>query len=302
MSIDGSLTPRQLLIAGSLGEISAPDASPAPLAATVEEAVGHLFTQAEAALPGIDLPLRTFADFLRRLLPGGLRHPADLLGLCATDLYLVCACCRGSDVAVRTLEVTYRPTIYAVLSRMGVPQAQAQDIWQLILQRLLQGVLSGGGAYTGRGSLRRWLHVSAVREGIRSGRRSARQIPLQDSALIERVEAQDAPDLSIMKRRYRDAFRAAFLEALGALPVRQRNLLRHYYLDRLGVTELGRLHGVNPATAWRWLERCRQDLFINTREALRRQLPVSDPDFDSIARLMPSQLNLSLRTLLGEGA
>lgn len=277
-------------------------APPSPLTADLEQELLRLAARAHAAFPEVALQRDVFLRFLTEAVRAQLRTSVAQGGLCVEDLFLVCAYSQGSPAATRALEGRYLPPVRGRLARMGLQPAHIQDIWHLLLQRLLGGARSGAGAYTGRGTLKRWLQVAAVREAIRLGRRAARHISIEDSELIDQLQTPDAPDLRIMKQRYRDSFRAAFLEALQLLSPRQRNLLRHYYLDRLGVTEIGRLHGVNPATAWRWLERCRQEVFLRTREALRQRVTLSDPDFDSLARIMQSQVNLSLRSLLQEGS
>jgi hypothetical protein len=105
-----------------------------------------------------------------------------------------------------------------------------------------------------------------------------------------------------MKRQYGPAFKAAFAAAFSALAPRQRTLLRQQVLDGLTIDELGALYRVHRATAARWLERAREALLSGTRTALERELKVSATECESIMRLAQSQLHVSIRRLLGEGA
>ena len=102
-----------------------------------------------------------------------------------------------------------------------------------------------------------------------------------------------------MRREVRADFEASVKLALERLSVRQRNLLRHYFIDRLGIDELGRLYGVHRATAARWLSQAREAVRDETRAILVDQARLRTAEAESVMRLVDSQLEVSLGGLLG---
>src|SRR5690606_22833013 len=130
--------------------------------------------------------------------------------------------------------------------------------------------------YRGKGRLTSWLRVAAIRIALdlQASRPSA---PLADDDLVERD-----PELDYLRERYRDAFREAFTAALDELEGRERTVLRMHLLDGLGIDRIGQLYEVHRATAARWLERARSELFEATRRRLRESLGVSASEFASI--------------------
>ena len=91
---------------------------------------------------------------------------------------------------------------------------------------------------------------------------------------------------------------AAFIEAVKLafqrIPLKDRNLLRHHYLDGVETSELGRMLGVHRATAVRWLAAARESFVAAFRDELALRLNVQRLDVDSITRLFKSQLDISL--------
>lgn len=75
-----------------------------------------------------------------------------------------------------------------------------------------------------------------------------------------------------LKQLYRGEFRVAFDAALETLTPRERNLLRHQFVDHLNLDQIGALYQVHRATAWRWLTRAHKWVFDHTREAMMQQL------------------------------
>jgi len=67
-------------------------------------------------------------------------------------------------------------------------------------------------------------------------------------------------------------------------------------LDRLGV-----MFGVDGSTVSRWLAKARAAILAATQAELSRNLDVSPADFDSLARLVVSQLDVSIAALFDVG-
>ncbi|HEY0476618.1 MAG TPA: sigma-70 family RNA polymerase sigma factor, partial [Kofleriaceae bacterium] len=174
------------------------------------------------------------------------------------------------------------------------------EVKQDIRRRVLVG--DGGppeiGDFSGRGDLRSWIRIMAVRQALRRQRRARREVSLEDDRLLQHVVGAGSPESDHLKGSYRQEFQRAFAAALRALPDRERTLLRQHYIDALTIDELGGLYRVHRSTAARLLVRARQVLRDATRARMMAQLEVRPEDLDSIMRMIRSQMEITLRGLL----
>ena len=97
----------------------------------------------------------------------------------------------------------------------------------------------------------------------------------------------------------RAAFRAAFEEAIRALPPRDRLVLRQHGVDDLSIDQIGALHGVHRATAARWVEQARADLARATERALQARLGATAAEVRSLLQQIMSRMDASVHRLLG---
>lgn len=266
------------------------------------ERLEALWAEASAATPGLTTGPEAFATHLAgRLLLGEF----PWAGVRAGDLYLACACARGETRAIATLEARYFGDVIAALAKMSVPRERIDEVQQILRDQLFVGPAGGSpriGEYAGRGELRAWLRVSAVRAALKLNRRSKHEAPANDDRLLERQAPGSDPELAFLKERYRPAFKQAFQGALDGLPDRDRLLLRQSVVDGLSIDELGALHGVHRATAARWVAKAREDLIERTRAGLMQLLRVDQGECESILRLVHSQLDGTIRRRLrGDG-
>jgi RNA polymerase sigma-70 factor, ECF subfamily len=86
--------------------------------------------------------------------------------------------------------------------------------------------------------------------------------------------------------------------ATAALSAEERNLLRFAIVDKLDADAIANVYGIHRTTAGRRLALARDALAARTREALKRQLRVSDKELESIVRLVHSQLDVTFERLL----
>ena len=141
---------------------------------------------------------------------------------------------------------------------------------------------------------------------VRLARRGPRTKALRDRVASGRPRASDAggckttPSSRTCGSCIRREFRDAFQEAAASLEPRERTLLRYSVVDGLTVDDLGRLFQVHRASAARWVADARDKLTSRTRSSLARRLGVRVRDQESILRLVQSQLDLSLRSILEE--
>jgi RNA polymerase sigma-70 factor (ECF subfamily) len=76
-------------------------------------------------------------------------------------------------------------------------------------------------------------------------------------------------------------------------------LLKYHYVDGFSIDKICAIYTVHRATAARWLGAAREALAVETHRLLGTRLGVSPSELRSIARLVESQLDLSIRRLLG---
>jgi len=225
------------------------------------------------------------------------------MALRAADLALAAACARGEPAALAQLEEAYFGQVDAALAQSRNTTISRDELRQAMRNRLFvaePGAEPRIASYEGRGELRSWVRMAAARyliDVVRSD--SARpDRPSGDDRLADLATPGDDPELAFLKRQYRGEFRTSFTEALGTLEPRQRNMLRHRYLDNLDIAELAKIYGLHRVSMSRALARIREDLLSAIRRAFMRRLDVGRDELDSIMALIGSQLELSLGGLL----
>ena len=156
--------------------------------------------------------------------------------------------------------------------------------------------------YSGRGSLRAWVKVAAVRLRIDAERRRSDKAAVLDDKSERLLKLADGinPELGFLKEHYRGHFKRAFQSSLGELTPKQRNLLRLTVVDGVSATEIAKLYKVHRATAKRWLASARAQLLDATRARLMSNLKVDKGEFESIIRLIQSNLEVSMRRFLDD--
>jgi len=219
------------------------------------------------------------------------------------DLTWARALAAGETSALERYERELAPLVANHLRRRGIAADTIADVMQTLRARLFVGDGEGPAIarYEGRGPLRGWVLVAALREAVRTRQRDAREPAVEDDALValaDRSAAAIQPALD--KERYRDAFRAAFRSALAELAPRDRNLLRMHVIDGLTIDQIGALQGVHRATAARWIERAREAISRSVRRDLMRQLGADPFETEELLQWVQSRIELSLSVLAGE--
>lgn len=217
----------------------------------------------------------------------------------AADLYLACACTLQRETSARYFETRYIGHIRAILSRFDAPGTLLEDTAQSVTSDLLVAPAHREpklAQYRGKGELLAFVRVVVTRAAI-SRLRSLKNTVPADVALAE-VAAEDDTELAYLKRKYRKEFREAFAIATSKLEPRQRTLLRYQVVDRLTVDQVGAVYSVHRATAARWIGAARAALLEHTRSVLLEELRISGDEFESIMRLIRSDLDVSVARLL----
>jgi RNA polymerase sigma-70 factor (ECF subfamily) len=292
------------------------DAAPAELRTSLDgipdlqRRLWELLAEGRAAWPGLTVEPRAVAVFVGRQLEPDVDADDALDGLRPGDLYLACACATGDTAAINAFDKAYMREVDIALARMRMPPPRASDVKQLVRQRLFvtdEPLVVGGvtfhgkiAEYAGRGDLRRWVRSVAVRTCLNELRRGKHEILTEDDQLMARLPVGgDDPELAYMKRTYASEFKAAFAEALTQLGPREQTLLRYHHVDGLNIDEIGAIYRVHRVTAFRWLEKAKEQLVQRTLELLRARLKLTAKELDSVLRMIRSQVHLSLVRQLG---
>ncbi len=275
-----------------------------PSGETLGPALAQVVEQAREAWPQIPYPPETFVTDLAQRMPTDVTLATHLETLPAADIFLAYACAKAVPEAVQAFEQHVIPVVGRALGKVGAQPDAIAEVEQRLRERLLVGV--GGrppaaGTYAGFGSLAAWVRVSALREYYGLAREGQRWQQLEEGQLSDHLDGAapgDGSELGFLKEQYRPHFRAALAEAMTCLETRDRNILRQHYLDGLQVDQLGLLYRVHRVTASRWLAAARKSVLSQTRRLLVARLDISPDEFESIVRLIRSQLDLSIRTHL----
>jgi RNA polymerase sigma-70 factor (ECF subfamily) len=221
----------------------------------------------------------------------------------AADLQLARALATGDAAALREFEARLVPEMKAALGRLRLPVGAADEVVQAMRVEMLVGGGDERGPriaeYEGRGELAAWLRVSATRAALKLLRKTQREETLDEVLLEHWPDTAPEPERA-MKSGYARELKAALAEAMAALEVRQRNLLRQHVLDDLTIDELALLYRVHRATCARWLADARADLARGTKRRLMGRLGAAAKaeEVDSLLRWLDSDIELSISRIL----
>jgi RNA polymerase sigma-70 factor, ECF subfamily len=255
---------------------------------------------ARAAWPTVDLSSEQFTAHVARYVPAGEPLETALRHMRTDDLYLACACALGNNKAILVFEQHCLNGIQNAISRYCDSADQVAEVKQRVRERALVGDAGPPqiDRFSGRGDLRGWVRVIAVREAIDMLRRSRRETPVDDDTLLHAFVTPGDPELEHVKARYLEEFKHAFSHALRGLSARDQMLLRQHVIDGLTIDQLAAFYRVHRATAARNLQRARRAVLQATRERLASRLEVKPRELDSILRLIRSRLEVTLRWLV----
>ncbi len=264
--------------------------------------LASMLETAEAAVGPFKISSDDYIAHLAGVVPSGCTTEA-FAKLRAADLYLACACAAGEDHALVAFDTEFGRDIDLAIARSGNVDLSKDEFRQLLRNKLFvprPGKRPKIADYAGRGDLRSWVRVTALRmivDIVRS-RAGDREIPV-DSDMLSSIPAQtDDPELEYIQRVYKTEFKDALQDGFAALTPRERNLLRHQVLHGLNIDQVGALYHVHRTTAFRWIEKARKSLLRETRKALMSRLRVGSGEFLSIMRVVGGDLDVSVRRLL----
>jgi RNA polymerase sigma-70 factor (ECF subfamily) len=264
----------------------------------LEEQLTGILRDCEKAWSGLDVEPARFAA---RLGECARRFEGGLARLHTADLYLAFACLMGSDRALAGFEKRYMRDLSERLSRKAASAASGEEVCQALRVLLFTGDKPRIADYRGRGPLRGWLRLVAIRTASNLTRRLEEQADARVDPEPLVMLGPD-PEMDFLRARNREDFQQALQETVAALSTDQRNALRMHYLEGLTVEQIGALFRVNKSTISRWISNARQTVLDRTREALRSRLGATSSEIDSLLGGIQSQLDLSLSRILRAGS
>jgi RNA polymerase sigma-70 factor (ECF subfamily) len=216
----------------------------------------------------------------------------------APHVALTYACAQRSQEAIRLLDPILRGAVAAAVAKLERPSGFDDDVAQKLRERLLLSEPPRIGTFGGRAPLRAWLRMAALRTALNLRRRRLDDARARTVLTTSCAVASADTDLSYLRARYRAQFGAALKGSVARLSTRDRRLLRAYVVDRATLESLASVHHVGVATVWRWLKAIRERLADDTKSFLCGALKITDSDYEAIAALVRSDLDLSLGALL----
>jgi len=279
---------------------ASPPAAPAALDA-VEKTLADLWIRGRAGHPEFGVDGASFAAHL-----GHCGAAVEGLGsreIHAEDLYLCCAALIGDEVAVRALRDRHQ----AVLPAYVGPIDRARPFLDEVEQRLWDSALIRAAdrppklaSYSGKGPLVAWIGVAAQRIALMMRRSEAAEKRALGNVAAETRSALADPELAFIKENLREPFESALKQAIASLDDRQRMIYSLHIVDGLTVERIGTMYGVSHTTISRWLASARADIVAEARRLLERDAHIAADEFDSLARLLASQLDLSSSLVLAK--
>ncbi|HWB80343.1 MAG TPA: sigma-70 family RNA polymerase sigma factor [Nannocystaceae bacterium] len=260
-----------------------------------------LASEASAAWPELRLPEDRFVAYLRERIDPALPLAEQPLRAHLGDLWLACGCAHGDSNAIAAFGARYGGELVRLFARPDRRGTDASDLVQGLLEHLFVRTPDRApriSEYLGRGSLRTWLRVVALRLRINAERgRAGKEAALPTPAQAMLPDSWDF-ELEYVKERYRESFREAFGHAIAGLDARDRGLLRLHVVHGLSATAIAGVFGVHRATAKRWLASVREQLLERTRAQMAELARLDQRELDSVMGLIGSRLEASVRRFL----
>jgi RNA polymerase sigma-70 factor (ECF subfamily) len=259
-----------------------------------DEELEIAFAAGRATWPTVALSLQRFSARMRELGVTG----SDLVAR-AADLFLTTGCAAADREAQRAFDETYLARLDHLVGRPGIERHLLDEIRQKVRLKLLAGDEPRIGSYGGRGALLSWVRVTAARvtvDVLAAAGEGARDVRDVGDLL---VSSDPSPELEMVKRRYRADFQAALDASLGALPARDRTLLRLHFIEGLNFEEIGAIYRVHRATVFRWMIALRQRVFSDICQRFALRLGASTSELRSLVGLLSDDLQASAKRMLG---
>jgi len=264
--------------------------------------VRALYQRGRAAHPDVRMDPASFARHLAAC-GAPLAEPEAGTALHAEDLYLCAAALLGDAAAAATLRRLHRPVVARYLKNLDGSPSFVDEVEQRLWSACLLATPEGPpklASYAGRGPLAGWVGVSAQRIALGMMRHEQAEQRAAEGHRREADRFGDDPELSFLKQHLRGQFREAVTRALGVLNDHERLIYRMYVVDGVPMERIGKMYGVTPSTISRRMSAARATVVGEAQRLLREEMGVAPDEYESMARLLVSQLDLSVSRVLGK--
>jgi RNA polymerase sigma-70 factor (ECF subfamily) len=266
----------------------------------LEARIDAVLAAARAAWPAVTVADEVFVPYVARRLEA---RPTTLEQTRIDDLYLACACSRADAAGLREFERSAVTVVESALERLGVSPDLRGEIQQEIREEMFVAVTPGEPLgieqYRGRGPLRAWVRVVAVRKALRAFSRRKRSPERGDPELLDVISASlEGPVTLLTKHAHRAEVERWIREGIEALDDRGRTVLRLQLVEGKKVEDIAKLHDVHPVTAARWLAQARAKLLDHVRKVARNDGKLDRSEADALVHDLRSQVELSLERIM----
>lgn len=179
-----------------------------------------------------------------------------------TDAALVTRCIAGDNRAWAALVQRYQRLVYAIVTRMGLDEHAAADVFQTVFSRLVDHLPR----IDDPSRLQAWIVTSAKREGLLQRRRAQRTVSMThaDDATGDGAEWDLADESPIAEQALADLQQLNLLRnALELLDERSRTVLQLLFRDEddaLPYEEIARRLGMSVGSIGPTRARCLEKL------------------------------------------
>jgi RNA polymerase sigma-70 factor len=273
---------------------------------TLLASVANAIERARSAHPTFDFVLQPFVARIADIAGSEPGAASVIDALVAGDLLLAHAALSGDRAALSALDALLLHEVRpAIQRRSNGDDARVSEAMQLVRVRMLVGDAQRKAklnSYNARGTLAAWARTMAVRTTYDMfAASSSNPTEALESALIQAAVATNQdPALLVLLDRSAPLLASAMGQAVRELSRRDRYLLRASLVDGTSIDELGAFYNHNRATVARWIVKAKQTLHDNTMRAFCELAKVSESEFISIMRALPSYFDMSLERRLSE--
>ncbi len=255
------------------------------------------WAEAQATWPGVGIDRARFEAFVRERMADDEESAASLH---LADLYLACALVESDTAALANFDARILDGVPAAVARIDRDETFAKDIVDALRIKLLvrddPDQPPRVARYLGRGPLRSWVQVAAIRAAYDRKRRQSPE-ESDDEKMLDAPFADD-PELRALRDESRALLKSALGEAMTELSSRERTVLRLYLIEELSSEAIGRMYHVHRGTVARWIGAAHAQLLSSVRRRLLREKGLGPAHLESLLRLAGSQLSVSLSILL----
>ncbi|MCY1073039.1 RNA polymerase subunit sigma-70 [Archangium lansingense] len=255
---------------------------------------------ARAAWPTLKFPAEAFVRHLARHLPAGKSSEVMHI-LHGADLYLACACATGEPSALGAFE---QHILRHIPARLGaLSPSMVEEVLQVLRERLLvgsEGTPPKLESYGGRGPLLTWVGIIAARIAGELVKRNGRELLVTEPPeAFARMLASGNPEHELLREDARQHLIEVLQKAVEALSEQERTLLRLHHFHGLTMDRLALMYGDSRSGMARKVASARELLLERVRMELASRLKQDSLATESLLGLVRSQLDISLRRMLG---